>query len=123
MVWGSRRTASETTRRIIAREIPMGVVSRGNGQRCWEAGGVARLLDVSLRRVGCAGDDVGGIVDTLGRLARTALQDAHGHVEPRSRFRRSKSTPVVRQRPRSLLFVDESGHSGRAANSGQRVFA
>jgi hypothetical protein len=81
------------------------------------------LLDVLLHRAGLPRAEGGQIIDDLGRFERSALQDAHGHVEPRSRFRRSESTPVVRQRPRSLLFVDESGHSGRAANSGQRVFA
>ncbi|MDQ3167811.1 MAG: DUF3800 domain-containing protein [Chloroflexota bacterium] len=88
-----------------------------------EASGVARLLDVLLNRADEPREEVGQIVKDLGRLERIALQDAHGRVEPRTRFKRSEPTPLVRQRNRNLLFIDESGQSGPVGSKGQRVFA
>jgi len=93
-----------------------------------EAGGVARLLDVLLKDVLFERADdprleVAQIVKDLGRLERTALQEAYGRVEPRTRFKKSASPAKVRQRNRSLLFIDESGQSGHSPLSGQPVFA
>ena len=78
------------------------------------AGRVAKLLHLLLERAGS--EDVAKakvLEENIAAAEAIALQRSHGRLESRSRFRRPNSggNPVREDRPRHLLFLDESGTS------------
>ncbi len=77
-----------------------------------EAGTVARQLQVLLKRAGFDHTVCNKIIEDLAVDEQAQLMKAHGHVEPRTRFKRKLSShPLLDVRMRNNLFVDESGRS------------
>jgi hypothetical protein len=76
-----------------------------------EAGQVARVLEVLLKRADFDPKVVSDLVKELAKKEQSELQRGYGRIEPRRRFKPHVSHPLLEQRPRSLLFVDESGKS------------
>ena len=77
-----------------------------------EAGRVARVLEILLKRAEFPRHDCTEIVTELGRQERVELQRANGRIEPRKRFKGYSSHPLQEKRPISRLYVDENGKSG-----------
>lgn len=78
------------------------------------AGRVANLLHLLLERAGSEDvADARALEKSIAAAEAIALQRSHGRLESRSRFRRPNSggNPVRENRPRHLLFLDESGTS------------
>lgn len=77
-----------------------------------EAGHIARVLEVLLRRAGYEDDRlVGELVKQLADEEKIALQKSYDRIEPRTRFKPHVSHPLLEKRPRNLLYIDENGKS------------
>src|SRR2546422_7766528 len=76
-----------------------------------EARVVASALNVLLKRADVKLDDCDALIRQLTILEQVELQRSYGRIEPRRRFTGHPAHPVVQQRPRSVLFIDESGKS------------
>lgn len=76
-----------------------------------EAGQVARVLEVLLKRAEFDPEVVSELIKELARNEQIELQRGYGRIEPRRRFKPHVSHPLLEQRPRSVLFIDESGKS------------
>jgi len=69
------------------------------------------VLQVLLKRAEYDPAVVAGLVEELAKQEQTELQRGYGRIESRRRFKPHVSHPLVEQRPRNLLFIDESGKS------------
>ncbi len=76
-----------------------------------EAGQVARVLEVLLKRAEFDPEVVTELVKELAKKEQIELQRGYGRIESRRRFKPHVSHPLLEQRPRSVLFIDESGKS------------
>lgn len=76
-----------------------------------EAGQVARVLEVLLKRAEYDADSVNELIEDLALKEKVNLQKSHGHIEPRTRFKPHVGHPLLEKRPRSMLHVDENGKS------------
>ena len=91
-----------------------------------EAGSVARQLEVLLKRAEFDTSVCHEIIEDLAVAEQAQLMKAHGHVEPRNRFKKKQSShPLLEGRLRNILHVDESGRSipHRFAPSSAPAFA
>ena len=88
-----------------------------------EAGRVARVLEILLKRAEFPRDDCTEIVIELGTQERIELQRSYGRIEPRKRFKGYSSQPLLEKRPISGLYVDENGKSGREPADKPAFFA
>lgn len=87
-------------------------LARRRAEKLAEAGQVARLLEVLVKRAGHDSASVRKIIKDLAVDEQVQLMKAHGHIEPRTRFKKKLSgQPLLDTRLRSLLFIDESGKS------------
>jgi len=79
-----------------------------------EAALVARSLEVLLKRAQYDTTAAAELINSVKRQESIELQKAFGRVESRNRMRRPHfAQPLLVQRPRNILFVDESGKSNR----------
>jgi hypothetical protein len=76
-----------------------------------EAGRVARAVEVLLKRAGSDATACSDLIKHLERQEQIELQRAHGRIEPRKRFKKHSPQPLLEKRPRSLLYIDETGKS------------
>lgn len=90
-----------------------------------EAGQVARVLEVLLKRAEFDPEVVSELVKQLAKKEQIELQKGYGRIEPRRRFKPHVGHPLLEQRPRSALFIDESGKSNQEPPTTSRptVFA
>jgi hypothetical protein len=84
---------------------------RWRAQRLSEAGRVGRILEGLIRRAGVTDFELDRLLDRLHEAERRELEQAHGRIQPRRRFRGGAAQPLVGRRGRNFLFVDESGQS------------
>lgn len=76
-----------------------------------EASKVARCLEVLLKRAGADSATCAELTKDTIRKEQAELQRAFGYVEPRRRFKRNSSQPLLEHRPINGLYVDEGGKS------------
>ena len=83
-----------------------------------EAERVARALEILLQRANHPADAVSRLLQDVAAQQREELQRAHGHIEPRKRFKSKSGQPLQRRLPITNLYIDESGksHIGTAAS-------
>jgi len=72
---------------------------------------VARAVEVLLKRADVDASGCAHLIEELAKQEHIELQRAHGHIEPRGRFKGHSPHPLLEKRPRSILYVDESGQS------------
>jgi len=77
-----------------------------------QAGRIARVLEILLKRAEFSRDDCTEIVTELRIQEQAELQRAYGRIEPRKRFKGHSSHPLLEKRPISRLYLDENGKSG-----------
>lgn len=82
-----------------------------------EAGRVARAVEVLLKRAEVDASACTGLIEELARQEQIELQRALGRIEPRARFKKHASQPLLEKRPRNILYVDESGKSHAGAHA------
>lgn len=70
------------------------------------------MLEVLLKRAEFDPEAVSELIKELAKKEQTELQKGYGRIEPRRRFKPHVGHPLLEQRPRSMLFIDESGKSG-----------
>jgi len=76
-----------------------------------EAGLIARSLEVLLKRANC---EIPGCAELIGKIAeqeKSEAQKGYGRLESRKKYKTGSSHPLLENRPRSILFIDESGKS------------
>ncbi len=89
-----------------------------------EAGRTARALEVLLQRANFDTSQCVGLIKELAKQEQAELQKAHGRIESRRRFKPHAPHPLLEDRPRNLLFLDESGKSNpEPLLAGPRFFA
>jgi hypothetical protein len=76
-----------------------------------EAGKVLQAAEALIRRAGFDADKCHDLIAELAKQEQIELQRSIGRIEPRKRFRKHSSQPLLDRRPRSKLFIDESGKS------------
>lgn len=82
-----------------------------------EAGQVARSLEVLLKRAGFDFSVVTELIEQMAKKEQIDLDRGYGRIESRRRFRPHVSHPLLMQRPRSMLFIDENGKSKPEPNT------
>jgi hypothetical protein len=82
-----------------------------------EAGRVARAVEVLLKRADVDASGCTHLIEELARQEQIELQRALGRIEPRARFKGHSPHPLRERRPRSILYVDESGQSHAKARA------
>lgn len=88
-----------------------------------EAGAVAGALRVLLNRAGVPVEPCERLCTDIARAERSALMKSDGRIEARQHFKRHASHPLLENRTRSLLFVDESGRSSPDPGAKPAFFA
>lgn len=78
-----------------------------------EAGRVAHTLDRLLTRAGVEISICAELIAAVTREEQRHLLKAYGRIEPRARFKVKSGHPLLDGRQKDLLFLDESGKSGR----------
>jgi hypothetical protein len=76
-----------------------------------EAGAVARLLEVLLKRADCELPECTDLIQTIAAQEKSEVQRGYGRIESRKKYKTGSSHPLLENRPRSILFIDESGKS------------
>lgn len=76
-----------------------------------EAGKVLEAAEVLIRRAGFDPATCHDLVVKLAAQEQIELQRSIGRIEPRKRFKKHSSQPLLDRRPRSRLYIDESGKS------------
>lgn len=87
-------------------------LARRQAQLLAEAGTIARVLEVLLRRTDCEAKACSELLKEISSQEKTALQKSYGRIEPRSRFKTKTPRQVLWHRPRHILYIDEGGKSG-----------
>lgn len=86
-------------------------LARQNSELLAEAGRVARVLEVLLKRAGCDLQLCSETIKEIHKQEAAALQRSYGRIEPRNRFKTHTPRSILVQRSRSVLHIDESGKS------------
>lgn len=77
-----------------------------------EAGRMARVLEVLLKRANYDTHACSKLIKDLAEKEQIELHRSQGRIEPRTRFKKKHSGhPLLEKRPRNLLYIDESGKS------------
>ena len=91
--------------------------------RLAEAGRLARALEVILGRADFGTSSIRALSEALSREELRQLQIAEGRIEPRKRFGRHASQPLLDEREVYNLYLDESGKSPPEPLDGKTYFA
>src|SRR3989442_15425474 len=76
-----------------------------------EAGLVARQLEVLLKRANCDLPTCAELIKAINQKEKSEAQRGFGFLESRKKYKTGPRHPLLENRPRSLLFIDESGKS------------
>lgn len=78
-----------------------------------------------LKRAGFDHESVTELIKQLAKQEQIELQRGYGRIEPRRRFKPYAGHPLLEQRRRNMLFIDESGKSAPEPSTPSRptVFA
>jgi hypothetical protein len=76
-----------------------------------EAGRVARAVEVLLCRAQFDATPLQALIKDLGEQERIELMRSHGRIEPRTRFKRGTSHPLLAGWGINAFFLDECGKS------------
>ncbi len=86
-------------------------LARNNALLLAEASRVVRSLEVLLLRAGVDPALCKELGDLIVNREQAELQRSYGYVEPRKRFKRNASQPLLERRPTGGLYLDENGKS------------
>ena len=87
-----------------------------------EAGKVARLLEILLRRAGYNTDSYEELVKDLAGHENSQLVKSYGKLESRKRYKGQSSQPLLDERNINALYVDENGKSKPEPQTGPTFF-
>ena len=87
-----------------------------------EAGKVARLLEILLRRADYNVDDYKKLVKDLAGYENSQLVKGYGSLSPRKRYKGQSSQPLLDERKINALYVDENGKSNPEPLDGPTFF-
>lgn len=76
-----------------------------------EATRAARSLEVLLKRANYDFSECTKLITRMAEQEKHEVQRGIGRIESRKRFKVGSGHPLLENRPRSLLFIDESGKS------------
>jgi hypothetical protein len=76
-----------------------------------EARLVARSLEVLLKRANCDLPSCTELLTGIENQEKSEAQRGYGRLESRKKYKTGSSHPLLENRPRSILFIDESGKS------------
>lgn len=86
-------------------------LARRQAQLLSEAGIVAHVLEVLLRRTDCEATACADLLKEIHKQEAAALQKSYGRIEPRTRFKTGIKRDILWRGPRYVLHVDEGGKS------------
>jgi hypothetical protein len=76
-----------------------------------EAARIARSLEVLLKRANYDFSPCAALIKKISEQEHNELQRGFGRIESRKKYKTGSSHPLLEGRPRSIIFIDESGKS------------